>query len=91
MSSVAEETAFEQWMLSEMALCKDLAEFAAFALALRGGALAGSPVAPTTTSSEGEVSLDIPEDTGGSRLPLLAGVVVVVVVLALAAVFLMGG
>ena len=92
MTSVAEETAFEKWMLTEMELCKDLAEFAAFALALRGGALAGSPTAPPpATTTGGDVSLDIPEDKGGSKLPLVAGIVVLVVLAALAAVFLMGG
>ena len=37
MASLAEETNFEQWMLSDLDLCKDIAEFSAFALALRGG------------------------------------------------------
>lgn len=38
MSDEKEEKAFETWMLSDLTLCKDIAEFAAFALALRGGA-----------------------------------------------------
>jgi hypothetical protein len=42
MTSANEEAAFERWMLTDLDLCKDLAEFAAFALALRGGALKGA-------------------------------------------------
>ncbi|MCP4810481.1 MAG: hypothetical protein GY913_08655 [Proteobacteria bacterium] len=38
MAQGKEEKAFETWMLSDLTLCKDIAEFAAFALALRGGA-----------------------------------------------------
>lgn len=45
MAQGKEETAFEVWMLSDITLCKDIAEFAAFALALRGGALGGAPTA----------------------------------------------
>jgi hypothetical protein len=37
MASPAEEANFEQWMLSDLDLCKDIAEFAQFAIALRGG------------------------------------------------------
>jgi hypothetical protein len=37
MASPAEEANFEQWMLSDIDLCKDIAEFAQFAIALRGG------------------------------------------------------
>ncbi len=40
MTEGKEENAFEIWMLSDLRLCKDIAEFAAFALALRGGAYA---------------------------------------------------
>ena len=42
MTNANEEAAFERWMLTDLDLCKDLAEFAAFALALRGGALEGA-------------------------------------------------
>jgi hypothetical protein len=38
MTSPQEEAGFEKWMLSDMALCKDIAEFGVFALALRAGA-----------------------------------------------------
>ena len=42
MTESNEENAFETWMLSDLTLCKDIAEFAAFALALRGGAWSDS-------------------------------------------------
>ena len=37
MQSPAEEAQFEQWLLTDLDLCKNLAEFAHFAIALRGG------------------------------------------------------
>lgn len=37
MASSAEEAQFEQWMLTDIDLCKDIAEFAHFSIALRGG------------------------------------------------------
>jgi hypothetical protein len=50
-----EERMFEQWLLSDIDLCKDIAEFAVFAHAIRAGALSGSPtpsrpVEPTSTT-----------------------------------------
>lgn len=37
MNAPEEEVNFEQWMISDLELCKDIAEFAHFAIALRGG------------------------------------------------------
>jgi len=37
MATDAEEANFEQWMISDIDLCKDIAEFAHFSIALRGG------------------------------------------------------
>ena len=37
MNTPEEEVNFEQWMISDLELCKDIAEFAHFAIALRGG------------------------------------------------------
>ena len=45
MAREAEETSFEKWMLTDMGLCKDIAEFGVFAQALRGGALRSLRVA----------------------------------------------
>jgi hypothetical protein len=46
MATPAEETSFEHWMISDLDLCRDIAEFAQFALALRGGLPLSAP-APT--------------------------------------------
>jgi len=40
MSNANEEDGFEKWMLQNMALCTDIAEFGVFALSLRNGAFA---------------------------------------------------
>lgn len=37
MATPEEEVNFEQWMISDLELCKDIAEFAHFSIALRGG------------------------------------------------------
>jgi len=52
MQSSQEDGAFERWMLSDLALCRDVAEFSPFALALRGGALAPNAGTPITPRSE---------------------------------------
>jgi hypothetical protein len=41
MATPHEEMNFEQWMISDLDLCRDIAEFAHFAIALRGGLPAG--------------------------------------------------
>lgn len=50
MASADEERVFEHWLLSDLDLCRDVAEFATFAHALRAGAFAPQraavPVAP---------------------------------------------
>jgi hypothetical protein len=40
MSNASEEDGFEKWMLQNMSLCTDIAEFGVFALSLRNGAFA---------------------------------------------------
>lgn len=54
MAEGKEETAFETWMLSDITLCKDIAEFAAFALALRGGALSDASTFSAASPPEAE-------------------------------------
>ena len=44
MANPQEEAGFEKWLLTNMGLCKDIAEFGVFALALRAGAFAGADV-----------------------------------------------
>lgn len=48
MGSPVEEATFEQWMLDHLELCRDIAEFSHFAIALRGGlpAAAAGAAAP---------------------------------------------
>jgi hypothetical protein len=51
LQSLDEEYAFEQWLLSDIDLCKDIAEFSAFAHAIRSGALkAGSTASKPATA-----------------------------------------
>lgn len=56
MASNSEEVNFEHWMLSDLDLCKDIAEFAPFSLALRGGieAAAAEPATAGSTSPSTE-------------------------------------
>ncbi|MCK6507397.1 hypothetical protein L6R53_29205 [Myxococcota bacterium] len=42
METQGEEASFEKWLISDIELCKDVAEFATFAHALRAGAFAGA-------------------------------------------------
>lgn len=76
MSSNAEEATFEQWMLDHLELCRDIAEFAQFAIALRGGlpAAAGAAAGPKATASEPAMS------TGAAGAAAVGGVAVVGVV-----------
>jgi len=52
MTAQEEEAAFEQWLLSDIELCKDVAEFAAFAHALRAGAFRAAAAAPQTAAPQ---------------------------------------
>lgn len=47
MATPDEEVNFEQWMISDLELCKDIAEFAHFAIALRGGLPSAAEFAAT--------------------------------------------
>lgn len=47
LASGREMAELEKWLLSDIELCKDIAEFSAFVHALRGGALAEYAVAPS--------------------------------------------
>lgn len=62
---------FEQWLLTDIELCKDLAEFSAFAHALRAGAFEGldksdlgsSPASTRPTTSRPTTPIDSPRPT----------------------------
>jgi hypothetical protein len=50
MTNPTEEANFEKWLLSDLSLCKDVAEFAAFALSIRTGALRAAAPARAATA-----------------------------------------
>lgn len=61
MATPEEEVDFEHWMISDLDLCKDIAEFAHFAIALRGGLPSREAVAATrrrVTAAADDVELD---------------------------------
>lgn len=102
MPNQGQEHAFEKWMLTDLTLCKDVAEFAAFALAMRGGVLAAGMSAPATGAAGSGTAAPAGPPSGrsaiasaeepvgeGSKTPMIVGVVIVLVVLAGAAALLM--
>jgi hypothetical protein len=86
MASSAEETQFEHWMLTDLDLCKDIAEFAHFSIALRGGipeqAEAPAP-APTPAAEEPAPAETAPPAAKRPPTGLWIGVAVIVVLLGL--------
>ncbi len=98
MSLGKEEQAFETWMLSDLKLCKDIAEFAAFALALRGGAYkkyqteqAAAPApAPKAAAPAPKAPVSEPAPSGGgsSKLPMIIGALVIAMIVVAAVLLL---
>lgn len=89
MRSAAEETGFEKWLLSNMPLCKDIAEFGVFALALRAGAfgVVDKPVVEAPNAPAAAAPAAATPGPAPSRslvLPIAIGVVVLVLVAAVA-------
>lgn len=100
MDGTNEEKSFETWMLSDLSLCKDIAEFSSFAIALRGGSLKSRPKSsaadapttpppstPTTPPPSAPVATPAP---GPNKAVLIGGVVVVAIILAVLAAALSG-
>lgn len=95
MATPAEETSFEHWMISDIDLCMDIAEFAHFSIALRGGipeqaAAAASSAAPSGSAASGADDSDSGSNVStaaavGGGLVLLGGGAVAIVVLAIVA------
>lgn len=50
MATQQEEVNFEQWMIDDIDLCRDIAEFAHFSIALRGGLPTGDPKSSSARS-----------------------------------------
>jgi hypothetical protein len=97
MASTAEEAQFELWMLTDLVLCKDIAEFAHFAIALRGGLPSERAAAPERASASVQTkpaappppaapAAAPPAKSGGTGMMLvIGGVVVAVIALGVAA------
>lgn len=85
-----EERQFEHWMLTDLDLCKDIAEFAHFSIALRGGipeeaeGTAPTPApAPTSTAPVPVERTEPAAKTGGTGIMITVGIgVIVLLVLA---------
>ncbi len=99
MQSAAEETNFEKWLLSNMGLCKDIAEFGVFALALRAGGFRGAtasvthPNAPPVPASAAPASAPQappPAAKKSSVVPLVVGGVVLLGLVAVIAAIVGG-
>ena len=85
METEAEEAIFEKWLISNEDLCRDLAEFATFAHALRAGALdaAKESVPRNAKRTRGSVFEEIhPSD---NRMPKIAAFTAILGVLAILA------
>jgi hypothetical protein len=78
MASTAEEAQFELWMLTDLDLCKDIAEFAHFSIALRGGLPERAASPPPHQPRVQPVRPDpaAPAPATGSRTGLLIGAAV---------------
>jgi hypothetical protein len=93
MKSPQEEANFEKWMLTDLDLCKDIAEFAHFGIALRGGVGGEEPTGKSITPKEDKAAGGAEaQATGGAGrmalggVALLAGGVVVLVLLVAVAI-----
>jgi len=99
MSNANEENGFEKWMLQNMPLCKDIAEFGVFALSLRNGAFAQpveapAPVAePEPEPEEPDIAEDATERVAPSRsyAPYIVGALGLFGVLAIIAAIVLYG
>ena len=68
MNGPHEEDAFEKWLISDIDLCRDVAEFATFAHALRAGAFAGPHPEPASRPAAAPPAAPVaPPATAGGR------------------------
>jgi len=91
MASTQEEAQFEAWMLTDLDLCKDIAEFAHFSIALRGGLPADDKTpapapAPRSKPQAPSGSSATTKAAAGLGAVALLGVVVAILVIAILAV-----
>jgi hypothetical protein len=84
MANPEEEVNFEQWMLSDINLCKDIAEFAHFAIALRGGLPSDEQAAAQAAKAQTAANLATEEAAagggGGGGAAVAAGGAAIVVI-----------
>ncbi len=100
MGNANEENGFEKWMLQNMPLCKDIAEFGVFALSLRNGAFATpvepeapkeQPKAARTPEPEPAPTPEFEVEAPRSYLPYIAvGVVILLIFTVVAAAVVFG-
>jgi len=81
METEEEEGFFEQWLISDLVLCQDVAEFATFSHALRAGALTN---VSGTSAPTGSAELPAPTKSSGAgnKIFMLLGFIVALGVLA---------
>jgi hypothetical protein len=90
MKTPAEEANFEKWMLTDLDLCKDIAEFAHFAIALRGGVGGEEAGKAPAKEAAAEEKAPVAGASGAGRMALGgfallgAGAVVLLLVVAVA-------
>lgn len=103
MASAEEERVFEHWLLSDLDLCRDVAEFATFAHALRAGAFApqravsvaptvARPAAPPLTAPVAEPQAPSAGPPAPTKPPaglMIGAVVVFVIVLAVIVLYIL--
>jgi hypothetical protein len=80
---------FEHWMLSDIDLCKDIAEFAHFAIALRSGLPTGSEAKKAAAKADTPASGAAMGVAAVTGLAIVGIVVVTIILLILGVVFLM--
>lgn len=98
METEEEQADFEHWMLTDIDLCRDIAEFAHFAIALRGGLADATPAVQPSAPGQGparptvaDAQGGVPDKRGGGGMRIVViGVIGIVVVLVLLAA-LVGG
>lgn len=102
MNSRQEEQQFEQWMITDIDLCKDIAEFAHFAIALRGGldgVTAGGAVGSGLDALPARPDVDFDDDDGmssgtkaaaaGVGIAAIGGIVFLVLAVVAVAVYML--
>lgn len=100
MATNDEEGQFEQYMISDIQLCKDIAEFAHFAIALRGGlpsaesfaaTQAKSAPAPVAARNDGPGAGTVAAAAGGGLLVIGGGIIAVLLIVIVIAYFVFAG